>query len=146
MTTPAKVVSINISTGKGTIKKPIPVGNLIENHGLEGDAHAGPWHRQLCLLAIESVRKMDETGIKGLCAGKFAENITTEGIELYSLAVGTQLKIGDTLHEVTQIGKECHSGCEVQKLVGKCIVPKEGIFTKVLKGGQIQAGDEITVL
>ncbi|MFC1546852.1 MOSC domain-containing protein [bacterium] len=138
-----KVLSINISEKKGVPKIPIEQGIFIENHGIKGDAHAGPWHRQVCLLAIESVKKMEETGIKGLCAGKFAENITTQGIILHELPVGTKLKIGETIQEVTQIGKECHDGCAIKEQVGQCIVPKEGIFTKVLKRGTVKKEDEI---
>ncbi|MFC1566410.1 MOSC domain-containing protein [bacterium] len=141
----AKVVGINISEKKGIAKQPIDIGILIEDHGLKSDAHAGKWHRQVSLLAIESIQKMKAENT-GLCAGSFAENITTEGIELYSLKVGTRLKIGETLHEVTQIGKECHEGCEIKKTVGKCIVPKEGIFTKVIVGGKVQKGDLIKIL
>ncbi|WP_255351331.1 MOSC domain-containing protein [Caloranaerobacter sp. TR13] len=141
-----KVVAINISEKKGVIKTPIPEGIFKENFGLVGDAHAGKWHRQVSLLGVESIEKMKKIGIKGLCSGKFAENITTEGIKLYELPVGTKLKIGETIQEVTQIGKECHSGCAITKEVGQCVMPKEGIFTKVLKGGKIKVGDAIEVL
>ncbi|WP_278287341.1 MOSC domain-containing protein [Caloranaerobacter ferrireducens] len=141
-----KVVAINISEKKGVIKTPITEGIFKENFGLVGDAHAGKWHRQVSLLGIESIEKMKKLGVKGLCSGKFAENITTEGIKLYELPVGTKLKIGETIQEVTQIGKECHSGCAIAKEVGQCVMPKEGIFTKVLKGGKIKVGDVIEVL
>lgn len=141
-----KVLDINISDRKGVVKKPIKEGLFIENFGLEGDAHGGKWHRQVSLLGIESFRKMKELGIEGLGHGDFAENITTEGIVLYKLPVGTRLKIGKTIQEVTQIGKECHAGCEISKQVGKCIMPKEGIFTKVIKGGIVKPGDTIEVL
>lgn len=141
-----KVLDINISEEKGVIKKPIEEGIFIEDFGLEGDAHAGKWHRQVSLLGIESFKKMEQMGIEGLEHGVFAENITTEGIILYELPVGTRLKIGETLQEVTQIGKECHTGCEIAKKVGKCIMPKEGIFTKIIKGGVINPGDIIEVL
>lgn len=142
----AKVVAINISEKKGVPKKTIEQGNFIEDFGLEGDAHAGKWHRQVSLLGIESINKMKEIGIKGLCTGKFAENLTTEGIDLWKLPVGTRLKIGETIQEVTQIGKECHTGCAIFQQIGSCIMPKEGIFTKVIKGGIIKIGDEIEVL
>lgn len=142
----AKVIAISISQKKGVPKENIPEGNFIEDFGLEGDAHAGKWHRQVSLLGVESINKMKEIGIKGLCSGKFAENITTEGINLYEFPVGTKLEIGETLHEVTQIGKECHAGCAIFQQVGQCIMPKEGIFTKVLKGGKIKVGDEIRVV
>lgn len=141
-----KVLDINISEKKGVIKKPIGEGVFIEDFGLEKDAHAGKWHRQVSLLGIESFRKMEELGVKGLEHGMFAENITTEGIILYELPIGTRLRIGETIQEVTQIGKECHTGCAIAKQVGKCIMPKEGIFTKVIKGGTVKPGDTIEVL
>jgi len=143
----AKVVAINISEKKKNPKKTIPEGKLIEDFGFEGDAHAGNWHRQVSLLAKESIEKAQGMRTDGLCHGMFAENITTEGIVLHTLPVGTKLKIGDeALIEITQIGKECHDGCAIRELVGQCIMPKEGIFGKVLKGGIVKAGDEITVL
>ncbi|KZL90728.1 MOSC domain protein [Clostridium magnum DSM 2767] len=141
-----KVVAINISEKKGVVKKPIEQGLFIEEHGLEGDAHAGKWHRQVSLLAQESIDKMKKSGVEGLSVGKFAENITTEGIVLYELPVGTRLKIGITIQEVTQIGKECHGGCEIRRLVGDCVMPREGIFTRVIQGGVIKPGDIIEVL
>lgn len=142
----AKVLDINISETKGVIKKPIREGVFIEEFGLEGDAHAGKWHRQVSLLGIESFNKMKELGIEGLDHGSFAENITTEGIILYELPVGTRMKIGETIQEVTQIGKECHTGCAIAQKVGKCVMPKEGIFTRVVKGGIVRPGDIIEVL
>lgn len=138
-----KVLSINISKEKGVIKEAIEEGYFQKDHGLTGDAHAGKWHRQVSLLAQESINKMTQAGIEGLCSGKFAENITTEGIVLHELPVGTVLKIGETLHEVSQIGKECHNGCAIKVQVGQCIMPKEGIFTKVLRSGIIKKGDTI---
>jgi len=141
----AKVIAVNISEEKGVIKHPIEKGFFKFNHGLLGDAHAGDWHRQVSFLGQESIDKMKANGAQGLSAGKFAENITTEGIILYELPVGTKLKIGKVVLEVTQIGKECHAGCEIMKLVGDCIMPREGIFAKVLKEGFIKAGDDIVV-
>ena len=141
-----KVLSINISDKKGVIKEPIGSGLFIEDYGLENDAHSGNWHRQVSLLAIESFDKMENQGIEGLVPGVFAENITTEGIVLYELPVGTRLRIGETIQEVTQIGKECHTGCAISQKVGKCVMPKEGIFTKVIKGGIIKEGDTIEVI
>lgn len=141
-----KVVAINISEKKGVIKTPIDEGTFREDHGLVGDAHAGKWHRQVSLLGSESIDKMKAMGVEGLCSGKFAENITTEGLELYKLPVGTKLKIGETVQEVSQIGKKCHTGCEISHQVGKCIMPLEGIFTKVLSGGKVKAGDVIEVI
>ncbi len=143
----AKVMAINLSKEKGVIKTPIEEGLFIEDHGLKDDAHAGDWHRQVSLLGQESVDKILAMGvIENLEAGVFAENILTEGIVLYELPVGTKLKIGETLQEVTQIGKKCHHGCEIFQKVGDCVMPREGIFTKVLKGGVIKIGDEIEIL
>jgi len=141
-----KVVDVNISDKKGVVKRPIGKGVFIEDFGLEGDAHSGKWHRQVSLLGVESYKKMEEMGVKELKHGDFAENITTEGIILYELPVGTRLKIGETIQEVTQIGKECHIGCAISQQVGKCIMPKEGIFTRVIKGGVVKRGDIIEVL
>ena len=143
----AKILAVNISEKKGTPKKSISEGVLIENFGLEGDAHAGKWHRQISLLGAESIEKAKGMRTDGLCHGVFAENLTTEGITLYTLPVGTLLKVGDeAVLEVTQIGKECHEGCAVSKLVGQCVMPREGIFAKVLKGGIVRPDDEITVI
>lgn len=140
-----EVIAINISEKKGVPKNSIESGHFIKEHGLEGDAHAGKWHRQVSLLADESVEKMRALGSKGLCAGKFAENLTTRGLELWKLPIGTKLKIGDSLHEVTQIGKECHDGCAIKQAVGQCIMPTQGIFTRVLESGEIKVGDQIII-
>lgn len=142
----ANIVAVNISEKKGVIKHPIEKGFFKVNHGLEGDAHAGNWHRQVSLLGIESIEKMKATGIEGLYSGMFAENLTTEGIILYELPVGAKLKIGEVIMEITQIGKECHKGCEIRHLVGDCVMPREGIFTKILTEGWIKPDDEIEVL
>ena len=141
----AKVISVNMSVKKGVEKKPINKGIFKENYGLNGDAHAGQWHRQVSLLGIESIQKMNLKAIKELVPGKFAENITTEGIVLYELPIGAILIIGDVILEVTQIGKECHKDCEIRSLIGDCIMPREGIFAKVLTEGYIKAGDDILV-
>lgn len=141
-----KVLSVNISEKKGTPKKQVNPGVLIEDFGLQGDAHAGKWHRQVSLLAKESIEKAKNGPKNGLCHGVFAENITTEGIELYTLPVGTRLQVGDCILELSQIGKECHEGCAVSKLVGQCVMPREGVFAVVIKGGKVYAGDTITVL
>ena len=141
-----KILAVNISETKGVIKTPIDEGYFKIDHGLVGDAHAGNWHRQVSLLGTESIDKMKALGIEGLCTGKFAENLTTEGIVLYELPVGTKLQIGDTIQEVTQIGKECHVGCAIFQQIGSCIMPTEGIFTKVLKEGTIKPGDTIKVI
>jgi len=142
----ATIIAINISEVKGVPKTSIQEGNFIENHGLLNDAHAGKWHRQVSLLADESVEKMRQLGAKGLCAGRFAENITTKGLNLWELPVGTKLKIGSSIHEVTQIGKECHDGCAIKQQVGQCIMPTQGIFTRVLEAGKALVGDEIVVV
>lgn len=142
----AKVIAVNISEKKGVPKRSIPEGNFIVDYGLEGDAHGGKWHRQVSLLGVESINKMKELGVEGLCTGRFAENLTTEGIKLWEYPVGTKLQIGNTLHEVTQIGKECHTKCAIFQQVGNCIMPTEGIFTRVLRGGKVKVGDEISIV
>lgn len=142
----AKVIGISRSTKKGVPKENIPEGKFVVDFGLEGDAHGGNWHRQVSFLGQESIDKMNALGIKGLCSGNFAENITTQGIQLYELPVGTKFQIADVIFEVTQIGKECHQHCAIYKKIGDCIMPKEGIFAKVLRGGTIVPGDEITLL
>ncbi|WP_258358632.1 MOSC domain-containing protein [Moorella sulfitireducens] len=141
-----RIVAVCTSANKGERKKNIGRGMLIANHGLEGDAHAGPWHRQVSLLAMESIVKMQAKGLK-VGPGDFAENLTTEGIDLVSLPVGTKLRIGDrVLAEVTQIGKECHSRCAIYRQAGDCVMPREGIFVAVLEGGPVQVGDPIEVV
>lgn len=141
----AKIVSINRSDKKGIIKTPQQKGLFIENFGLQDDAHGGNWHRQVSLLGIESIEKMEKT-IPSLSDGDFAENLTTEGLVLYELPIGTKLQIGETIQEVTQIGKSCHTGCAIKQQVGNCIMPTEGIFTIVIKGGWVHIGDEIKIL
>lgn len=142
----AKIVSINISTKKGVIKEPISKAELKIDHGIVGDAHAGNWHRQISMLAEESIQKMKDKGFNHLKFGDFAENITTEGIVVHTLPVGTKLKIGECEVEVTQIGKKCHNGCAIKQTTGDCVMPREGIFVKVLKEGTIQPNDIIEVL
>ncbi len=142
----AKVLSLNISEKKGTAKKQVSEALFVVDHGIEGDAHAGNWHRQVSLLSQKSIDKMIAQGVDNLIAGSFAENITTEGIELHLLPVGTQLQIGETIQEVTQIGKKCHSKCAIFQQIGSCIMPTEGIFTKVIKGGIVKPGDSIEIL
>lgn len=142
----AKVLSINISAMKGIPKDPIEAGIFLENFGLENDSHGGDWHRQVSLLGQESINKIAEMGIKDLAPGRFAENITTEGILLYELPIGTKLRIGETIQEVTQIGKECHTRCAIYHTVGDCVMPKEGIFTKILQGGTVKPGDQIEII
>lgn len=140
------VLSVNISEKKGTPKTKINPGILIENYGFEGDAHAGKWHRQVSLLAQESIEKSKNDPKDGLCHGIFAENITTQGIELYTLPVGTRLSVGECIIEISQIGKECHEGCAISKIVGKCVMPREGVFAVVIKGGKVFTGDKINIL
>ncbi len=142
----AKVIAINISDKKGMRKKAVSQADLKENYGIEGDAHASnKWHRQISLLAVESIKKMQDKGLK-VGAGDFAENITTEGIELPSLPIGTKLLIAENVElEVSQIGKECHTHCAIYVQAGDCVMPKEGIFAKVLKGGTIKKGDTIRI-
>lgn len=144
----AKVIAVNISEKKGVRKHTVPSCNLVVDHGIEGDAHAGNWHRQVSLLARESVDKMQgKLSDIVLKPGDFAENILTEGIEVMKLPIGTKLKVGDSVElEVTQIGKECHMSCEIRKIVGDCVMPREGIFAVVLKDGEIKAGDDIVVV
>jgi len=142
----AKVISINISTEKGVIKTPIKRGFFKIDFGLEGDAHGGNWHRQVSLLGDESIDKLRGKINKELVPGVFAENITTQGITLYELPIGTKLSIGEVIMEVTQIGKECHKGCEIMKTTGECVMPREGIFAQVLEEGWIEPGDEISVI
>lgn len=138
----AKVVAVCVSRNKGERKTPVAAVELRENHGIVGDAHAGDWHRQVSLLAQESIAKMQRLGL-AVDAGDFAENITTAGIDLPSLSVGTRLAIGDTLLEITQIGKECHTRCAIYYQAGDCVMPKEGVFARVLKGGTIAVGEKI---
>jgi MOSC domain-containing protein YiiM len=141
-----KIVSINISDKKGVRKKPVKEAILKTDFGMEGDAHASSkWHRQVSLLALESIKKMQDKGLK-VNPGDFAENITTEGIDLLKLPVGTKMIIGSNIEvEVSQIGKVCHTRCEIYNQAGDCVMPKEGIFVKVLKGGKVTEGDEIVV-
>ncbi|MCX6005646.1 MAG: MOSC domain-containing protein [Chloroflexi bacterium] len=144
----AKIIAICKSEQKGTSKNPVDAGELKVNCGLVGDAHAGGEDRarEISLLAIESIEKMNRTGFD-FHAGDFAENLTTSGIELVSLPVGTNMKVGnDVVLQVTQIGKKCHTGCAVFKQAGKCIMPKEGIFALVVTGGLVRPEDEIIVL
>jgi MOSC domain-containing protein YiiM len=142
-----KIISINISPKKGMRKKAVDSAVLKDNYGIEDDAHAsGEWHRQVSLLAAESIKKMTNKGLD-VGPGDFAENITTEGVELPVLPVGTKMTVGDDIElEVTQIGKLCHSRCAIYEQAGDCVMPREGIFVKVIKGGTIKKGDAIKVL
>ena len=142
----ARIISLNISLSKGTGKTPVDQATLLVDHGIEGDAHAKNWHRQISLLGVESVNKMlaDRPDLD-LPPGAFAENITTEGIDLVSLPIGTKLMSGQVELEVTQIGKKCHDKCDIAKKVGNCIMPKEGIFVKVVTPGTLRPGDELQI-
>ncbi|MDR0622491.1 MAG: MOSC domain-containing protein [Deltaproteobacteria bacterium] len=139
------VVAVCLSVAKGTGKVPVEEGKLIPDFGLEGDAHAGKWHRQVSLLDYGKVLDFNEKGAK-VTHGDFGENILLTGLDLKSLPVGTRLKVGPATLEVTQIGKECHSHCQIFHRVGDCIMPREGIFAKVLSGGEIKAGDRAQIL
>jgi MOSC domain-containing protein YiiM len=141
----AEIVAVCISEKKGERKTPVAKVELRIEHGMVGDAHAGEWHRQVSLLATESIQKMKDMGLD-VDSGDFAENLTTRGIELFTLPIGTHLKVGVTLLEVTQIGKECHTRCNIYHQAGDCVMPKEGIFARVLEGGSIQAGDVVKVV
>jgi MOSC domain-containing protein YiiM len=141
----AQVVAVCVSENKGERKQPVEAVELRVNHGIVGDAHAGEWHRQVSLLASESIDKMRRLGLD-VDSGDFAENITTSGIDLVALPVGTRIRAGETTLEVTQIGKECHTRCAIFYQAGDCVMPKEGIFARVLQGGTIKAGDQITPL
>ncbi|UCG77748.1 MAG: MOSC domain-containing protein [Nitrospirota bacterium] len=142
-----KVESVNLSKDKGTKKSPVFEASLIKDHGFDGDAHASSqWHRQVSLLALESIEKMRAKGLK-VGPGDFAENITTSGLELTVLKIGTILKIGENIEvEVSQIGKECHDRCEIYHQAGDCVMPREGIFVTVIEGGKIRKGMDISVL
>ncbi|MEE8179810.1 MAG: MOSC domain-containing protein [bacterium] len=150
-----KVISINISKGKGTVKRPVGEATLRRNWGLMGDAHAGLSHRQVSLLGIENIRKFISQSAKlkrsknvrfKIGPGDFAENITTGGFDLNGLRIGTKLRLGSrAVIEITQRGKECHTNCEIRKLIGNCIMPEEGLFAKVISGGKIRVGDPIEI-
>lgn len=139
-----KVMAICISERRGTQKTRIPEARLIEDFGIEKDAHAGKWHRQVSLLSYETIEEFKKRGAE-VADGAFGENVVVSGIDLIHLPTGTKLRAGEVCLEVAQIGKECHSHCEIYKKMGECIMPTNGIFTRVLHGGMIRTGDEITV-
>ena len=140
-----KVLAVCISEKKGTQKKPVPEITLKEDWGIVGDAHAGHWHRQVSLLAFEKIDEFRKKGAE-VDFGAFGENIVCEGFDLKTLPVGTRFRIGDCLLELSQIGKACHSHCEIYKVMGDCIMPREGVFTVVLKGGVVRPGMEIEMV
>lgn len=140
----ATVLAVCTSEKKGVQKLAVPEISVEKGHGVKGDAHAGDWHRQVSLLAEESVDKVRAL-LPDIAAGAFAENILTRGITLYELPVGTRLRVGETLLEVTQIGKECHADCAIRRQTGDCVMPREGIFATVLESGTIRSGDNIEI-
>lgn len=141
----AVIKAVCISEKKGTAKKNVGQAEIIENFGLKDDAHGGNWHRQVSLLSYEKIEDFKKLGVD-VKDGDFGENLIVEGIDLKTLPIGTKLKINDIVLEVTQIGKECHTGCAIAQAVGKCIMPTEGIFARVLNGGIVEIGDEVIIL
>ena len=140
-----KIESIAISKKKGTRKTQVDQASLLEDHGIEGDAHAGPWHRQVSFLSSESIQKAREEGLD-VTFGDFAENIATSGIDWLTVPIGTKISLGDAAKvEITQIGKECHNKCAIYYMAGDCIMPREGIFARVLQGGVIHCGDSVAI-
>lgn len=142
----ASVVAICISEVRGIQKHEIPEAFFRVDHGIDGDAHAGTWHRQISLLGVESVAKLQEKIAFELKHGAFAENVLIEGMTVYKLPIGTKLRIGEALCEVTQIGKECHNDCAIRKAAGDCVMPREGIFVKVLESGMVKKGDTVEIV
>jgi MOSC domain-containing protein YiiM len=141
-----EIIAVCTSLAKGERKKDVGRGELQKGFGLVGDAHGGDWHRQVSLLAIESIDKMRAAGLN-VGPGDFAENLTTRGINLYSLPIGTRFRVGATaLLEMTQIGKECHDRCAIYHQAGDCVMPKEGVFAVVLEGGHVKNGDSLELL
>ena len=140
-----KIIAVCISKKKGVVKTDIKSSRVIENHGLENDAHSGNWHRQISLLSFEKVEQSRSRGAK-VKSGDFGENLLVEGIDFRNLPVGTRLLCNGVELEITQIGKECHSNCEIYKQIGDCIMPREGVFAKVLKGGIISIDDEMQAI
>ncbi|MDR0551061.1 MAG: MOSC domain-containing protein [Spirochaetaceae bacterium] len=140
----AKILAVCKSEAKGTAKHSVPSAYFVENYGIEGDAHAGNWHRQVSFLSFQ---KIEEFRARGGCVefGAFGENLVVDGIDFASLPVGTRLRSGNTLFEMTQIGKECHQHCAIFHQVGDCIMPREGVFARVLCGGSINPGDELEI-
>lgn len=140
-----KIIDICISDKKGIQKRSIPEGRFIEDFGLENDAHAGKWHRQVSLLSYEKVVAFNKKGA-GVIPGDFGENLVVEGYDLRNIPVGTRFKCNDVILEITQIGKECHHGCAIYQKMGECIMPREGVFARVIHGGKIKPGDNIEII
>ena len=141
-----EVLAVCVSGVRGIQKGPVEEAELREGHGIVGDAHAGDWHRQVSLLSRESVDALQEKIAFPLKPGDFAENILVDGLRVYELPVGTKLMVGTALCEVTQIGKECHQDCAIRKAAGDCVMPRQGIFVRVLRSGRVRPGDRVTVL
>lgn len=142
-----RIAAVSISKRKGIPKSNVGSAKLVKDYGIDGDIHAGKWHRQVSFLAIESIDKMRAKGLPGLRPGAFAENITTEFLTLPEIEIGTRIKIGNAAElEITQIGKECHDKCAIFVKVGDCVMPREGIFAKVIKSGNIKINDEIRII
>ena len=140
-----KIAAVCLSEKKGTAKRPVETGRLVPDHGLENDAHAGNWHRQVSLLSLQKIEDFKKRGAM-VQYGDFGENLVVDGIDFVTLPVGTRLSVGDEiLMEITQIGKECHTRCAIYHTMGECIMPTQGVFAKVLRGGEVRAGDEMTV-
>lgn len=139
-----KVIAVCISEKRGTVKRNINQCNVIDEYGLENDAHGGNWHRQISLLSYEKVIDFNERG-GNVVDGDFGENLLIEGYDFKTLPIGTKFKCNDVILELTQVGKECHSHCEIFKRVGECIMPREGVFTKVIHGGKIKVGDKFSI-
>ena len=140
-----KVLAVCKSVEKGTQKIDVKEAMLIENHGIEGDAHAGIWHRQISLLAVEKIEDLRNKGAE-IDFGAFGENIVVEGYDLKNFEIGTKFSCGNTILELTQIGKKCHHGCEIFQKMGDCIMPREGVFCRVIQGGLVRAEDEFSVI
>lgn len=139
-----RVVAVCISERKGTPKKDVGTARLVSGWGIEGDAHAGKWHRQVSLLSYEQVEAFRARGAD-VAPGAFGENLLVEGFDLKRLPLGTRFRCGSAVLELTQIGKECHAHCEIYRQVGDCIMPREGVFTRVLRGGAVSVGDELVI-
>lgn len=140
-----KVMAVCTSPAKGTQKKDVQKALFIEDFGIDGDAHAGKWHRQVSLLSFEKIEEFRNRGAE-VAFGAFGENLVVEGIDFKTLPIGTKFQCNDVVLELTQIGKQCHHGCEIFQKMGDCIMPREGVFTKVLKGGEIQTGDMLEII
>lgn len=140
-----KIIAVCISPAKGTEKRAVEEGRFIEDYGIEGDAHAGKWHRQVSLLSYDKIKEFKARGAS-VENGAFGENLVAEGIDFSSLPVGSRLVCNDVVLEITQIGKECHHGCRIFRQMGDCIMPRDGVFARVLRGGKIRPGDEITCM